>query len=111
MVFCVLVDQVLGFSVPVVAKLVLRGAATEPPELARINSIVDNSSSCGVICLDRAFRLGPPHVDEGLEVGYHFLCCDEKCSKFGFSSRCHNKVDELGNRENSPVELREGVIL
>jgi hypothetical protein len=62
----------------------LRGARMEPPEVdihhfapARNNSIVDNSSSCRVFCLDRTFRLRPPHVDEGLAVDYHFSCCDE----------------------------------
>jgi hypothetical protein len=73
--------------------------------------MVGNSSSCGVTSLDRAFRLEPPHVDEGLAVGYPFSCRDKKCSKFIFGSRCHNKLDDLGNRENSTVESREGVIL
>ncbi len=116
-VFCVVASPVLGSSIPVEAKLVLRDKAMEPPEAhihtfapARNNSIVSNSSSFGVICLDRAFRLGPPHVNEGLAVGYHFLCCDEKCSKFRFGSRCHNKLDDMGNRENSTIELWEGVI-
>ncbi len=92
--FCVVVSPVLSSCVPpVVAKLVLRLAATEPPEVhihhfapARDNCIVGNSCSCGVICLDRAFWLGPTDVDDGLAVGYFFLCHDEKHSKFGFGS-------------------------
>jgi hypothetical protein len=65
-VFGVVASSVLGSSIPLVAKLVLRGLAMEPPEVrihhfasARKNSISGNSSSFGIVCLDRAFRLGP----------------------------------------------------
>jgi hypothetical protein len=116
--FCVVISPVLSSSVPVVAKLVLRCTAREPLEAhihhfspARDISIVGNSFSCGVISLDRAFWLGPPHADEGLAMGYHFSCRDEMRSKFRFCRRCHNKFDDLGNRENITVEYREGVIL
>ncbi len=50
-VFCVVIGPILGSSIPVVAKLVLRGTATEPAEahihhfaLVGDNSIVGNSS-------------------------------------------------------------------
>jgi hypothetical protein len=83
-VFCVVVCPVLGSCIPVVVKLVLRCLATEPPEEhihhfapARDNSIVNNPSSCGVVCLNRAFGLGSSHVNEGLAVGNHFTCSDE----------------------------------
>ncbi len=83
-VFCVVVRPVLGSCIAVVSKLVLRCPATEPPEAhihhlasARENSIVNNPSSCGVVCLDRAFRLGPSHVNEGLAVGNHLVCGDK----------------------------------
>ncbi len=109
-VFFVVVGPVLGSSIPVVAELVLGGAAMEPPEahihhfaLARNDSIVGKSPSCGIVCLDRAFRLGPPHVDEGLAVGYHFTCCDEKYSKLRIGCRCHYKIDDPDNRENHTV--------
>ncbi len=92
-VFCVVVRPVLGSYIPVVSKLVLRCPAKEPPEVhihhfapARDNSIVNNPSSSGVVCLDRAFGLGPSHVNEGLAVGNHLVCSDESSSKFGFSS-------------------------
>ncbi len=83
-VFCVVVRPVLGSCIPVVLKLVLRCPAMEPPEVhihhlapARDNSIVNNPSSCGVVCLDRAFGLGPSHVNEGLVVVNHLACSDK----------------------------------
>ncbi len=57
-----------------------------------------------------AFGLWPPHVDEGLAVGNHLTGRDEESSKFRLSSRCHNKLDDLGNGEHSTVELWKGVI-
>ncbi len=90
----------------------------EPPEAhihhfasAWNDSIIGNSRSCGIVCLDGAFRLGPPHVDEGMAVGYHFACCDEKRSKLRFGFRCHYKLDDLGNGENPTIESWEGIIL
>ncbi len=77
---------------------------------ARDNSIVNNPCCCGVVCLDWSFGLGPPYVDEGLAVGNHLTGCDEESSKFRLSSRCHNKLDDLGNGEHSTVELWKGVI-
>jgi hypothetical protein len=114
-VFCVVVRPVLESCVPVVSKLVLRYPTTEPPEVhihhlapARDNSIVKNPASCGVVCLDRAFGLWPSHVNEGLVVGNHLACSDKESCKLGFSSRCHNKVDDLGKGEYSPIECGYG---
>ncbi len=84
MVFCVEVRPVLGSCIPVVLKLVLRCPAMDLPEAhihhlapARDNGIVNNPSSCGFVCLDRAFGLGPSHVNEGLAVGNHLACSDK----------------------------------
>ena len=33
-----------------------------------------------VVGLDKAFGLGPPHVNGGLPVWNHFSCCDEEGS-------------------------------
>ena len=73
--------------IPVVLELVLGGMATEPPNLyihhfapAGNNCVVGHSNSCGVVRLDRAFWLGPAHVNQGLAMGYHLLCCYEECS-------------------------------
>ena len=54
--------------------------------------------------MDWAFGLGPPHIDEGFAVGNHLTGRDEESSKFRLSSRCHNKLDDLGNGEHSTVE-------
>ncbi len=88
-VFCVVVSPVLGASIPVVSKLVLRGPAAGPPKthihhLAPTwnNSVVTNPYSCGVVGLDGALRLGPSHISKGLAVWNHFACSDEEGSKF-----------------------------
>ena len=90
-VFCVVVGPVLGSSIPIVSELILRCAATEPPEAhihhfapARNNGIINNSGCCGVVRLDWAFGLGPSHVNEGLAMWDHFPSCDEQSGKFGF---------------------------
>ncbi len=84
-VFGVVVGPVLGACIQIKTKLILGCAATEPPKLhiqhlgpAGDNSLVGNSRCCTVICLDRTFRLGPTHGDEGLAVGNHFSCSDEQ---------------------------------
>ncbi len=83
-VFGVIVGPVLGACIPVVSKLILGFAAMEPPKMhihhlgpAGHNSLVGNSRCCRVIHLDRTFRLGPTHGNEGLVVGNHFKCHDE----------------------------------
>ncbi len=43
----------------------------------RDNGVVNNPSSCGVVCLDRAFGLGQSRVNEGLAVGNHLACSDK----------------------------------
>jgi hypothetical protein len=84
-VFGVVVGPVLGACIPVILKLILGCAAMEPPKLhihhlgpAGYNSLVGNSSCCRVISLYSTFRLGPTHGNEGLAVGNHFMCRDEK---------------------------------
>jgi hypothetical protein len=84
-VFGVVVGPVLGACIPVISKLILGCSAMEPPKLhihhlgpARHNSLVGYSSCCRVIRLDRTFTLGLTHGDEGLVLGNHFTCRDEK---------------------------------
>ncbi len=84
-VFGVLVGPVFGTCIPVITKLISGCAALKPPKLhihhlgpAGDNRFVGNSRCCRIICLDRTFRLGPTHDDEGLAVGNHFLCSDER---------------------------------
>ena len=83
-VFGVLVGPVLRACIPVIAKLILGCAATEPPKShihhpgpAGDNSFVGNSRCCRVIHLDRTFWLGPTHGNEGLAAGNHFSCSNE----------------------------------
>jgi hypothetical protein len=110
-VFCVVVSPVLGASIPVVLKLVLRGPAAEPPKMhihhlapTRNNSVGNNSCSCGVVSLDGALGLGLSHINEGLAVWNNFACSDEEGSMFRFGSGCHNKFDDLGNGEDRAIE-------
>ncbi len=84
-VFSVVVVPVLSACIQVISKLILGCAATEPPKLhihqlgpAGHNSLLGNSSCCRIIRMDRTFRFGPTHGDEGLAVGNHFTCRDEK---------------------------------
>ncbi len=84
-VFGVVVGPVLGACIPVILKLILGCTAMEPPKLpihhlgpTGHNSLVGNSCCCKVISLDRTFRSGSTHGNEGLAVGNHFTCHDEK---------------------------------
>jgi hypothetical protein len=84
-VFGVVVGPVLGTCIPVISKLILGYAVMEPPKMhihhlgpAGHNSLAGNSCCCRVIRLDRTFRLGPTHGNEGLVVGNHFLCSEEQ---------------------------------
>jgi hypothetical protein len=74
-VFGVVIGPVLGACIPVISKLILGWAATEPPKLhihhlgsAWHNSFVGKSSCCRVIHLNRTFRLGPT-LEDIAEVG------------------------------------------
>jgi hypothetical protein len=84
-VFGVVAGPVLGICIPVILTLILGCVALEPPKLhthhlgpAGHNSLVGNSCCCRVIHLDRTFRLGPTHGNEGLVVGNHFSFRDEE---------------------------------
>jgi hypothetical protein len=81
--FGVVVGSVPGTCIPVMMKLILGCVATEPRKLhihhlgpAGHDSLLGNSCCCRVIRLDRAFRLGPTHGNEGMVVGNHFSCSD-----------------------------------
>ncbi len=87
-VFGVVDGPVLGTCIPVITKLILGCATTEPPKshihhlgpAGDNNSFAGNSRCCRVIHLDRTFSLGPIHGNEGLAVGNHFLFSDgERC--------------------------------
>jgi hypothetical protein len=84
-VFGVVLGPFLGACIPVISKLILGCTATKPPKLqihhlepVGHNSFVGNAGCCRVIPLDRTFRLGPTHGNEGLAVGNRFTCHDEK---------------------------------
>ncbi len=116
-VFSVVVSPVCRARVPVVTELDLGGAATEPPEVhihhfgpVGHNCFVGNSRGGWVICLDRAFWLGPTHENEGLPVGNHFSCCYKEGCKFRFGSRRQNKIDDLGDRKNSTIEPQKWLV-
>jgi hypothetical protein len=88
-VFGVIIGPVFGTSIPVISKLVLRCAATKPPKAhihhlspAGHNRFVGNTNGSGVISLDGRFWLWPSHGNEGLPVGNHFSCSNEKGCKF-----------------------------
>ncbi len=61
--------------------------------------------------MDRAFWVGPTHEDEGLPVGNHFSSHYKEGCKFRFGDRRHNKLDDLGNGENSTIEPQKWLVL
>ena len=99
------------------SELVLGFPAPKPP-YAHIHHLAPSGHDClfghpscrGVVRLDRDFRLGPTHVDQGLTMRYHLSCCYEESSQFSFRCRRHDELDDLGYRENSPVEARVRVV-
>ncbi len=98
-------------------ELVLRLSAMELPEAhiyhfapAKNNSFIGNPRCSGVVHLYRAVRLGPTLVNECLVMGDHFSCGDKVGCKFWFSSQCHDKLDDLGNRQNCTIQAWEWVI-
>jgi hypothetical protein len=89
MMFGVVVGPVLCASIPFITKLVLRSLAMEPPEAhihhlapAWDNSFIGNPCGGRVIHLDRAFRFGPTHVNEGLAKRNCFSSHDKERRKF-----------------------------
>ncbi len=69
--FCVVIDKIMGFAIPIKAELVLGFAATEPvePEPNHLGflldyGVVEKPGSCRIVGLDRSFRLGPLHFLE-----------------------------------------------
>ncbi len=111
MVLGVVVSQVFQSLIPVVSELVLGFPATQPP-YAHVHHLAPSGHGClvghtrcsGVVGLDWGFRLGPAHVNQGLTVRYHLSCCYEESCQFSFGCLCHDKFDDLGYRENGPVE-------
>ena len=111
----VVVGQVLRSRIPVLTELVLGSTATEPPYThihhfapSGNNCVVGHPSCRGVVRLDRAFRLGPAHVDQGLTMRYHLTCCYEESSQFIFGCRRHDKFDDLGYRRIVPLKRGYG---
>ena len=110
-------SQIVCSLIPVVLELVLGFPAPKPP-YAHIHHLAPPGHDClvghtscrGVVRLDRAFRLGTTHVDQGLKMRYHLSCCYAESSQFIFGCRRHDKLDDLGYRENSTVEARVRVI-
>ena len=107
------VPYVICSLVPVILELVLGFLALKPPyahvhhlALSGHNCLVGHARCDGVVRLNWAFRLWPAHVDQSLALWYHCLCCYDESSQFGFRCRRHEKLDDLGCRENSPVVAR-----
>ncbi len=116
--FCCSSGPIFCTSIPVIVKLFLESATTEPPEAhihhlgpAVDNCFVGNTCDSWVISLDWAFRLGPPHSNEGLSVGDHFPYHDKEGRKFIFGGQCHDKFDDLGYGENGTIKAWKRIIL
>ena len=105
LVFSTVVGPILRPCIPVIAETVLGSrniTATTQSHVHHFgpfgyNGLVYKPNCCGVIGLDWAVWLWPPHIDEGLMEGYHLMCSDEQCSKFCLSCRGQDKLDDSHN--------------
>ncbi len=78
----VVVCPIVTAIIPVVAELLLRFLAAEPP-LTEVHGLgfmwddgeIGDANGSGVICFDGCAWLWPTHFDEGLTEGDHFLGC------------------------------------
>ena len=85
MMLCTVVGEVLVSWCPVVAKVVLGVAASEPPE-AHVHifehlvhhGLVGESSGGGVVALKGRGGLIPSHLHESVSEGYHGFGTDEE---------------------------------
>ncbi len=100
----VVVCPVVTTLIPVVAELLLRLLAAEPPKaeihgfgFLRDNGKVGDANSSGVVYLDGSAWLQPTHFNEGLSEGDHFLAGGVESTKFSFSGRRHDKFHYLGD--------------
>ena len=116
--FGIVISLVGGPRGPVPTELAL-GLTTFKPvkshvhglDASRDNSIVDDAHGGGVIGLDRGGRLGPSHFFECLSYGDHFFGRDEQGGQFSFCCRGHDKLDDLGDGEDGPIECWDGVVI
>ena len=72
---------------------------------------MEKPGSSRIVSLDRRFRLGPTHLLERCAEGDEFTCCDVEGGKFGLSSRCDDKFDDLGDAKNGSVRARDWIIV
>ncbi len=98
------VCPIVAALIPVVAELLLRFLAAEPPyaEIHRLGFLRDNDevgdpNGSGVVHLDWRAWLRPTHFDEVLTEGDHFLGGGVESAKFGFGGRRHDKFYYLGD--------------
>jgi hypothetical protein len=103
-VFGMVVCPIVTALIPVVAELLLRFSAAEPPQaevhgfgFLRDNGEVGDANGSGVIHLDWRAWLGPTHFDEGLMEGGHFLGGGVESTEFSFGGRRHDKLHYLGD--------------
>ena len=87
----VVISKVVGATFPVEAELLLGFATAEPVEAEPYhfgstldNSVVEETSGCGVVGLDWSLRLGPTHFFEGCTKGDEFPGGNVECRKFSF---------------------------
>ena len=68
--------------------------------LALNDGVVTYTHGSRIIALDGGLRLQPIHFDEGIPKQDHGLGIDEQACYFGFGSRGHNKLDDLGDSKD-----------
>ena len=68
---------------------------------------ISNTKFVGVIELGGRFGLSTTHLDKGLTNFGHGFGTDEEARNFGFVSRGHEKLDDLGNSKYRDISGRD----
>ena len=70
------------------------------------DGFISNTKCIGFIALDGIFGMRPNHINKGLTNLGHGFGTDEEARNFGFGSRGHDKLDNLGNSKYRAVSGR-----
>ena len=70
-----------------------------------LDSVVDDSLGCAIVSFDGCSGLRVTQFLETLSHGEDFLSIGEMSSQFGFSSGCHDILDDSGKYQYSSIEL------
>ena len=113
-IFGAIIVKIVGTRSPKEPELTLSFATVEPVVL-RVHGFgitlddgfIRNTNHSGVIALDGRSGLRPTHINKVLTNLDHGFGTDEEARNFGFGSRGHEKLDNLGNNKDIAVSVRD----